>query len=173
VEGLFWRVGDESKIRIWSDKWVPKASGGYIQSPVQILDRNAVVSEIMDRDSNWWNMPLIHEVFSAEEAGLICGVAVSPRSGEDRLIWNYTKNGDFTVRSAYHLAKDKFEVDKGSCSTEIAANHYGELYGRLTGLKQLSHFCGKHAVTYCQQKINSLRKTSHEILSLSNLQHRG
>jgi hypothetical protein len=32
------------------------------------------------------------------------------------LVWSCTKNGEFTVRSAYHLAKDKFEVDRGSCS---------------------------------------------------------
>jgi hypothetical protein len=52
----------------------------------------------------------------AEEAMQICGLAVSPKSGEDRMIWNYNKKGDFIVRSAYHLAKDKYEIDKGSCS---------------------------------------------------------
>jgi hypothetical protein len=60
---------------------VPKAGGGYIQSPVRILDRNAKVSELLNRDTNWWDTTLIHEVFSAEEAGQICGLAVSPRSG--------------------------------------------------------------------------------------------
>ena len=95
---------------------MPKAVGGYIQSPVQILDRNAKVSKLLNRDTNWWDTSTIHEVFSAEEAELICGMTVSPRSGEDRLIWNYNKSGDFTVRNAYHLAKDKFEVDKGRCS---------------------------------------------------------
>jgi hypothetical protein len=35
----------------------------------------------------------------------ICGLAMSPKSGEDRMIWNYNKKGDFIVRSAYHLAK--------------------------------------------------------------------
>jgi exonuclease III len=81
IEGLCWRVGDGSKIRIWSDKWVPKVVGGYIQSPVSILDQNAKVSELLNRDTNWWDTGLIHEIFSAEEARLICEIAVSPRSG--------------------------------------------------------------------------------------------
>jgi hypothetical protein len=116
VEGLFWRVGDGQRISIWYDKWVPKAMGGYLQSPVRILDRNTKVSALLDRETNWWNVPLIHEIFSVEEAALICGMAVSPRSGVDRLIWHCNKNGEFSVRSAYYLAKDKFEVDNGSCS---------------------------------------------------------
>jgi hypothetical protein len=86
IEGLCWRVGDRSKIRIWADKWVPKAAGGYIQSLVSILERNAKVSELLNRDTNWWDTTLIHEIFSAEEAGLICGLAVSPRSRGDRMI---------------------------------------------------------------------------------------
>lgn len=140
---MVWRVGDGNKIRIWLDKWVPKASGGYIQSFARILDRNALVSEILDRDNSWWNMPLIHEIFSAEEVGLICSMAVSPRSGKDRLIWNYTKNGDFTVNSAYHLAKDKFEVDKGSCSNRDSSKPMWRAIWAIDGPKIAKSFLWK------------------------------
>jgi hypothetical protein len=61
-------------------------------------------------------MSLIHEIFSTEEVDLIGRLAVSPHTGMDRLVWSCTKNGEFTVRSAYHLAKDKFEVDRRSYS---------------------------------------------------------
>jgi exonuclease III/ribonuclease HI len=114
--GLVWRVGDGKNIGIWTDRWVPAAPGGFLQSPVQVLDRDAKVSELLDTTTNWWNMSLIRDIFSVEEADLIGRQAVSPRSGMDRLVWSHTKNGEFTVRSAYHLAKDKFEVDRGSCS---------------------------------------------------------
>jgi hypothetical protein len=65
---------------------------------------------------NWWKTYLIKEVFMAEEADLICGLAVSPRSGEDRRIWRGTQSGQYTVRSAYHMAKERVEADFGSCS---------------------------------------------------------
>jgi hypothetical protein len=109
-------VGDGTKIGIWTDKWVEKAPGGYLQSPTSIIDRNAKVSVLLDINTNWWNVALIKEIFSAEESDLICGIAVSPRGGEDRRIWKFNKSGDFTVKSAYHLAKEKFEVDKGNSS---------------------------------------------------------
>jgi hypothetical protein len=95
---------------------VPAAPGGFLQSLVQVLDRDSKVCELLDTYTNWWNMPLIHEIFSIEEADLIGKLAVSPRAGMDRLVWSCTKNGEFTVRSAYHLAKDKFKVDRGSYS---------------------------------------------------------
>ena len=93
-----------------------KAARKYLQSLVTIMDKNAKVSELLDMDTNWWNVALIKDIFSAEEAELICGIVVSPRSGEDKMIWKYNKSGDFTVKSANHLAKEKFEVDKRSSS---------------------------------------------------------
>jgi ribonuclease HI len=143
MEGLVWRVGNGRRIRIWSDKWVPKASGGYIQSPVRVLDRNAVVSELLDRDANWWNTALIYEIFQAEEAELICDLVVSPRSREDRLIWNYNKSGDFTVRSAYHLAKDKYEADKGSCSNRDSYRPMWKALWAIEGPKAAKSFLWK------------------------------
>jgi hypothetical protein len=116
AEGLIWRVGDGSQIGIWRDRWVPVANGGLIQSPVRILEGDAKVSELLDRNTNWWNYSLVHEVFSVEEAELICSIPVCPSGGEDRLIWQHNKTGEYTVRSGYHFAKGKFEADMGSCS---------------------------------------------------------
>jgi hypothetical protein len=82
--GLAWRVGDGSKISVWKDKWVGIHSVGIIQTPVRILQPNAKVSELLDKDFNWWNTDLVKEVFMTEEAELIYGLAVSLRSGEDR-----------------------------------------------------------------------------------------
>lgn len=32
------------------------------------------------------------------------------------MVWKCSKTGEYTVRSAYHLAKERYEVDNGSCS---------------------------------------------------------
>lgn len=110
VEGLVWKVGDESKIIIWTDMLVPTTTASFIQSLLRILKQDATVNELLDKETNWWNTTLVHEVFSAEEAGLICSMAVCPCRGEDRLVWASNKNGEYTVRSAYHIAKERFEV---------------------------------------------------------------
>jgi hypothetical protein len=115
-EGMVWRIVNGRTVRIWYDKWAPLPTGGYLQSPESILSRDAKVSELLDYDTNWWNVNLVKEVFSGEEMEAICSVPVCPRAGEDKLVWAHTKNGEYSVKSGYHLAKERFEVDQGSCS---------------------------------------------------------
>jgi hypothetical protein len=83
----------------------PWLLGGFLQSPVCILEGDAKVSELLDRDTNWWNYPLVHEVFSAKEVEMICSLPMCPSKGEDRLIWKHNKTSEYTVCSGYHFAK--------------------------------------------------------------------
>jgi hypothetical protein len=50
-----------------------------------------------------------------EEAEMICGLAICPCTQQDRAIWVGSKNGLFLVQSAYHLAKEMENQDKGRC----------------------------------------------------------
>lgn len=38
----------------------------------------------------------------------------------------YEKKGEFTIRSTYHMAKDKLEGNGGSCSNREASTHLGK-----------------------------------------------
>lgn len=53
----------------------------------QMLDPEARVNELVDVDTHWWNFPLIHAVFSLDEASTICSLALSPYGQQDWLIW--------------------------------------------------------------------------------------
>ncbi|GLT77197.1 hypothetical protein SLA2020_488060 [Shorea laevis] len=67
-EGLIWRVGNGASIKIWGDKWIPRATTHKIQSPVHILHEDTTVSALIDAESHWWNTTLIQHVFSPVEA---------------------------------------------------------------------------------------------------------
>lgn len=86
------------------------------------------MSAFLDHNTNWWNTDLVKSVFNTEEANIICSMVVSPHRGKDGLAWAGTKNGQFTVRSAYHLAKESFEKVEGSSSNthEIQLLHVEE-----------------------------------------------
>lgn len=74
-----------------------------VQELINILGSEARVGELIDRDLNWWNVPLVNSVFPRGIAEKICGLAICPRLQQDRVIWVGTKNGVFSVRSTYHL----------------------------------------------------------------------
>ena len=78
-----------------------------IQSPIRILDREAKVSALVDESLMWWNTSMIHSIFTEEDAVSICSMAICPQRQQDKLVWVGTKNGIFSVKSAYHLAKEK------------------------------------------------------------------
>jgi hypothetical protein len=64
----------------------------------------------------WWNRNLVEEVFLAEEAEKIYGIAISPLKQADKLVWVGNKNGEFSIKSAYHLTRSSLEMEGGSGS---------------------------------------------------------
>lgn len=77
-EGMIWRVGDGKSIKIREDRWVLAPHTYKIQFVPRKLPREARVSELMDDHTGWWNIPLVQEIFSTEEAERICGMAICP-----------------------------------------------------------------------------------------------
>jgi hypothetical protein len=111
--GLVWRVRDGKKIKIWRDKWIPTPTSYMIQSPHRVLDQEARVSSLINTDTNWWNIPLIQEMFNREEADTICSLALCSGRQDDKLIWMGSKNGIISIRSAYHLVNESDEAERG------------------------------------------------------------
>jgi hypothetical protein len=89
-EGLIWKVGDGTKINIWSDKWIRSTLTHKFQVPNQILDSNAKVSQLINIETNWWNIPVIESLFPPDVVEQICSMAISPCTTQDLLIWSGT-----------------------------------------------------------------------------------
>jgi hypothetical protein len=138
-----WRVGDGTSIKIWKDKWVPIPISYEIQSPIRLLDQNATVSSLINSDTRWWNIDLVREIFCREEADIICNLGICPGRQKDKLIWVGTKNGDFSVRSAYHLPKRHGEMEEGSGSTGESGKSLWNSLWRVKVPKVVQHFLWK------------------------------
>lgn len=89
-DGMMWRIGDGKNVRIWNDKWVPATPSHTILSPINGLNADATVNEIINQGVNWWNIPLIEQLFPPETAMQICSIPISPRSMLDSRIWGGT-----------------------------------------------------------------------------------
>jgi hypothetical protein len=50
-------------VKIWGDTWLPFTYSHKIQAPVHILSADATVSELINTESNWWNIPLVESIF--------------------------------------------------------------------------------------------------------------
>jgi ribonuclease HI/exonuclease III len=115
-EGLFWRVGNGRNVRIWRDKWLPRASTYRIQSPRCGFEENTTVEALIDRNTGSWDKILVGELFLEPEATIICNIPLSRYGHNDKLIWRATTSGVFSVRSAYHLEISRKEQLQGEGS---------------------------------------------------------
>jgi hypothetical protein len=77
-----------------------------------VLEKEVSVTEIIDEDKKWWNIPLIKEIFNNEVMS-ICSLAINPNRKQDKLVWVGTLNGDFSITSAYHFEKERAMLSKG------------------------------------------------------------
>jgi len=138
--GLLWRVGNGQSINVWTDRWIPRPITYSIQSPLRILGQQAVVEDLIDQRQGSWKSDLIHEVFMHEEAKILENIPLSPCLPLDRLIWKETKDGKFTVQSAYHIGKSLAVISGGQSSFAIKDQGMGKSLWTLRVPKQVKMF---------------------------------
>ncbi|KAK2662267.1 hypothetical protein Ddye_000841 [Dipteronia dyeriana] len=102
LEGLKWRVSDDCHIDFWLDEWVPDIGKllSYAACLLSDIQKAEKVSDYVAHDD--WDIQklsmvllwhIIHRIVSIH-AGRV-------QSGSDRAIWGLSKNGEFSVKSAY------------------------------------------------------------------------
>ena len=88
-----------------------------------------MVSALIDPLTKWWNVSLVRATFLPFEADSILRIPLSHSMPEDKLIWLGNNRGEFTVKSAYHIAFNLFETKKdGECSS---GDPYQSLWKKL------------------------------------------
>ena len=90
------------------------------------------MAQIIDGNTGMWKVDQVKKTFFPHEVDVILGMPLSLRMLEDSLIWAWSKNDEFTVRSAYKVAlkvlKDaRLTKEGGECSDK----------GKMVGLWKL------------------------------------
>lgn len=117
-KGCCWRVGDGSSIKVTKDKWIFNHPTNLVIHPPLEEEWEWRVSEIIDWRFKEWDRELIEAKFHREDAEAILCLPLSRRHASDLLIWLHTKNGEYSVRSGYHVARElsRQESNKGESS---------------------------------------------------------
>ncbi|KAL0344526.1 UNVERIFIED_CONTAM: putative mitochondrial protein [Sesamum radiatum] len=103
-KGCRWRVGTGEHIRAWDDPWLPRPRSFKPITPAPVVPANLFVADLVTPDGLDWDVVRVRELFWPEDSEVILGLPLSRTREPDLLVWHYSKNGRFSVRSAYHLA---------------------------------------------------------------------
>ncbi|XP_042942726.1 uncharacterized protein LOC122276900 [Carya illinoinensis] len=88
-----------------------------VRSPIKFLSFEATVAELIDHSTKSWKRDPVQEIFEEEKALVILQTPISSLNSKDKLIWHGTKNGSFSVKSAYHMEKATKMEGRGQAST--------------------------------------------------------
>jgi hypothetical protein len=111
-QGSRWSIGNGRKINVLTDRWIPDITPGSFHTLAPVPD-GATVDFLLEGGHGSWNADVVRAIFEEDVADRILQIAVSQRGGEDFLSWPHTKFADYTVASAYNLARsDKFFIER-------------------------------------------------------------
>ena len=102
--GLRWIIGNGRKVKIWTDRWIPTPNSFMVVSPRPQNAENVLVETLIDRELGQWNSDAVRNSFLSHEASTILSIPISQNLPDDAWVWAWTKNGIFSVKSAYHVA---------------------------------------------------------------------
>ncbi|XP_021721054.1 uncharacterized protein LOC110688597 [Chenopodium quinoa] len=111
-EGMLWRVGNGRRINIWNNPWLIDDMSRFATSDNQ-TNMASTVNELMELDGCGWDVSKVESMFNDRDKQAILAIPISERSPEDTLTWAWSKDGLYSVKTAYILGKslalDDFE----------------------------------------------------------------
>ncbi|XP_075659272.1 uncharacterized protein LOC142629188 [Castanea sativa] len=158
--GLRWQVGDGQKSLVWKDKWLQKPSTYRVVTPENTSRQVVRVCDLIDGSRKEWKKDLISQCFLPQDVEAILSIPLSAQGGIDRMIWSETKNGKFTVRSAYKLAQ--IIQSDGNITESSDPTALKRIWRRLWDMKvpnKIKHFAWKACKNILATKEN-LQKRS-------------
>ncbi|XP_074306059.1 uncharacterized protein LOC141641287 [Silene latifolia] len=108
------RIGDGWSTNVWLDPWIPNTQSRRVISPRNGNDEVMKVAHLMKPDRTGWNDELLDELFLPFEKDRIRNIRLCESSPTDDWCWDPSKDGEYTVKSAYHLLFDQGEHEEQS-----------------------------------------------------------
>jgi ribonuclease HI len=165
--GVRWGIGDGQRTNLLTDNWIP----GVLPHEITTLTpvpANTKVHFLFDEEDGGWDTEAVHAVFNEEISSAILRIPLSRFEGEDYVSWPFAKYGQYTVRSAYNLARTRGFLQtrsssgSGTCSDSgEEAKSWKKLWGiaapgkMLITLWRFAHDCLPTAAQLRRRKIPS------------------
>lgn len=67
------------------------------------------ISDLIDRELKEWDVRLLKNYVVHEDIPLIRSLVISPTNRHDLFCWNFTKNGKYTIKYGYWVARNLLE----------------------------------------------------------------
>ncbi|XP_042958050.1 uncharacterized protein LOC122293561 [Carya illinoinensis] len=139
-EGLVWRVGSGHNINIWKDWWITYFPSKRVVSTRPVGCECEKVSDLIDSDLKTWKYPFIQELLTAQEYEAVKAIPISAGGREDRMVWHFTTNGEYSVKSGYHVHRQMEADFQGESSKKTQVKHVWKSIWKLKTSPSVKQF---------------------------------
>lgn len=105
LEGLKWRVGNGASILVWEDLWLMSEGTHLVPTPLQDSNLELMVSDLLDTTAGCWKVDVVTTTFRDDERQQVLDIPLPSHWCSDSRYWWPTKDGNYTVKSGYWLAR--------------------------------------------------------------------
>ncbi|GER27469.1 RNA-directed DNA polymerase (reversetranscriptase)-related family protein [Striga asiatica] len=147
--GIRYSIRDGKRVKIWDHPWVPNLKGKKLQHRNTSGSRIVWAKDLMEDSGRRWNRALIEENFTEEEAKAIMEITGLDPHQKDRLVWDWSSTGKFSVASSYStLILRKFlEQDSPEASQDQSALRKARMRTWRMKIKpKVKHFLWKGSI---------------------------
>ncbi|XP_024157591.1 uncharacterized protein LOC112165325 [Rosa chinensis] len=132
--GTRWRIGDGRRVSVLADKWLPCPVSFKVVSPIPLTTLTMQHKvESLFTETGAWNVPLIQSWFLSHEAEMILGMPLGLRNVPDKLVWHFSKNGSYNVKSGYWVARDMMLRQRGDTAGS-STNECKKVWEKIWGV---------------------------------------
>ena len=117
-----WGIGDGKNTQLLTDWWIPGVNPEFL-NPLVTVPEATSVSFLIDEELGTWDVDRVNTTFSEEVATQVLQIPISKFGESDFASWPHTKNGQYSVRSAYNMARtEEFHKFRSAAKTGRASN---------------------------------------------------
>jgi hypothetical protein len=106
MNGCRWIIGSGTNIKVMSDPWLREEDGAWLPSPQIQGAHNLNVNELLLQNEKKWDKEKIESLFSPVVVNRILDIPLFDTIEEDKLIWNDSLHGEYSVKSGYNMLLD-------------------------------------------------------------------
>lgn len=112
--GVRWKIGNNSRIRVWRDAGMPGSGSGRVITPCPEAKKDLTLASFIDPIKHELKSRDVNSCFLSFQARKIPSIPLKMDNSKDEMCWVYSKDGVLRVRDVYGMALKS--GDWASCS---------------------------------------------------------
>ena len=140
------------EVRVWEDPWIPTRPARLAIPVAPVMNSNMRVSDLINQNSKEWDEGTLDDYVHPGDIPLICSMAISSTHRHDTFCWEYTRNGQYTVKSGYWVAQNLLKPEDEKVILEPSITKLQAFSWKLKAPRKICHLIwqvitGRVAVT--------------------------